>query len=1012
MEALAGYLQPFFQWLWQTTVIASLVICLILAAQKLLGNRLGPRWSQALWLVLLLRMVVPWAPPSRISLLNLLPSSVRQAQLLPMSNLTGQGADFHSLVVSEAVKGTKEQPATPSQSVQKATPPRPQILAQAERPPEPAFPTFRQALPLLWWAGATLIGAYLFVNNFALWRIVKRERPSVNQSLLELFEECKAQMGVQTLVAVVPSSRIRTPALFGFVRPRLLLPHEMIETANRDQMRFVFLHELAHLKRHDIYLGWLMSLLQVLHWFNPLVWLAFHRMRSDRELACDALVLARTGQQESQEYGRAIVALLRCLSRSRPLPAMAGILESKSQLKRRIAMIARFTNNSYRWSPLAVALIVVLCCVSLPDAKSGKAAEPSAARPTGASASGEQPAATPAGDSNVFVDPQTGIKFHKARTFSGPNDVIEYSTGLNMSPNGRFLLWDVKVIPLDGSKPFDLVNMPNAGRGSWSPNGKFVAFYAGAIWLLPVDPETGHPTGPPDKLLEGDYWYQESVRWSPDSERVIFSRRDKEFTGGLWTLAVRDRSLAKVTDPSSVGKRSADGKYTAFTDKGVFWVKTAAGEEAKKIGELGRFVAEAPILWSADDEWLLCSITGAPEGWPAELRFFRLADSHEVKVSLPAKMGSFVAVSADQKKLFFYRHSYEEKDALRVVSVSGGPSFELGRQMSYVDPYSQFWSPDSESIVAEGNLKSDDYGLWALPLSGDPPIALKTDISGLGKIWERQLSPDFRHLLVSVERDDKTADLWAAPVSWKEMRTTGPAVLIFKNWDLIPGGGSQTPGIWSPDGTRIAIMQQKKGEIWIVSAEGGEPVQLTDGPGWKGWPVWSPDGKMIALYTYSATDKVVQIVSASGGKAKTVATAPSGPYAFGRSGQVTWSPDGKTLTIAGAGVISSISISDGSSQPLVNLKDIGKDTASGLWWSPDGRNLAFNAQKGRASAQLFLFRGQDGHITKILDEAEYYFFGSPDGKWISYKIEQRFKSRPEGILWEMDVEEALAKLAK
>jgi beta-lactamase regulating signal transducer with metallopeptidase domain len=108
----------------------------------------------------------------------------------------------------------------------------------------------------------------------------------------------------------------------------------------------VFLHELAHVKRHDIALGWLTAFLQVLHWFNPLVWLAFHRMRSNRELACDALMLSRTQGEGTQDYGRAIVSLLEHFSVPQPLPGLAGILESKSQLKRRIAMITQFQKNS------------------------------------------------------------------------------------------------------------------------------------------------------------------------------------------------------------------------------------------------------------------------------------------------------------------------------------------------------------------------------------------------------------------------------------------------------------------------------------------------------------------------------------------------------------------------------------------------------------------------------------------------------------------------------------------
>jgi hypothetical protein len=146
----------------------------------------------------------------------------------------------------------------------------------------------------------------------------------------------------------------------------------MIEEASQEEMQYIFLHELAHLKRRDIYLGWLTSFLQVLHWFNPLVWFAFYRMRADRELSCDALVLSRTGKEKSQDYGQAIVGLLRRFSHSRPLPAMAGILENKSQLKRRITMIAQFKKSSYQWSPLAIFLILAVSFVSLSFAVGGK----------------------------------------------------------------------------------------------------------------------------------------------------------------------------------------------------------------------------------------------------------------------------------------------------------------------------------------------------------------------------------------------------------------------------------------------------------------------------------------------------------------------------------------------------------------------------------------------------------------------------------------------------------------
>ncbi len=80
MEAVMTAIQPFFNWLLQATLSASLVICLILAVQKVFGRKLGSRWSHALWLVLLVRLVLPGTLPSQVNLLSLVPSLDRQIQ--------------------------------------------------------------------------------------------------------------------------------------------------------------------------------------------------------------------------------------------------------------------------------------------------------------------------------------------------------------------------------------------------------------------------------------------------------------------------------------------------------------------------------------------------------------------------------------------------------------------------------------------------------------------------------------------------------------------------------------------------------------------------------------------------------------------------------------------------------------------------------------------------------------------------------------------------------------------
>ena len=672
-------------------------------------------------------------------------------------------------------------------------------------------------------------------------------------------------------------------------------------------------------------------------------------------------------------------------------------------------MIARFKNNSYRWSPLAVALIVILCCISLPDARSGEAAQPSAAEPTGPSVSGEQPAATRERENNVFVDPQTGIRFTKSKTISGPSDVIAGSPGLNLSPNGKFLLWGVRVVPLDGSAPFDLVNTPNAGRGSWSPDGKKVVFYAGAMWLIEVAPETGRPAGSARELLKGEYWAQAPVRWSSDSKRIVFERRDSQVRGQVWTISIESGELSQVTDPFSFGLVSPDGKMVACSDgQGVvrpasLRVRPVVGGEARNIMD-----GTHPVVWSASSEWLVCkpSVGG---GWGDQIRFVRVADGREVKLAAP---GYMIRQSPHSRKLLFYHGSYDYGNVLKVISVTGGPATELGRpSLSFgLIPGYQLWTRDSGRLLVEGE-QGNNWGLWSIPLEGKAFQSLAIDTPQFRQASFRVLSPDGSKLLLSVAGEGQTVDLWVVPISLAQMKSTGPAVKIF--------GGVVPPSrlwwiyldAWSPDSSKIAFIHNW--DVWVASADGKSSTQFTQTAERDVWPDWSPDGTMIAYGTQSSpANTLIRVVPASGGEARII-TDIRFRYAWPRF--YVWSPDGKELTIASEpeGVISNFPISGGDARTVVRLKDLGIDRAGWLRWSPDGRLLAFQASTGQKQT-LYTYQPDRAKPDRLSDSDNEIgpWYWSPDNKWISFFSPQTVKTRPEGILWEMDVEEALAKLAK
>ncbi len=387
MEALNMQLSQLFEWLLWTTIQGSILVGLILVVQIILRRKLPIRWHYLIWVLLLIRLAVPWAPKSRISVFNLVPHSIQHRRIIESiskscvddigycsstESTSVQKTEPHPVVAGDN-ETTQSQPQTAQETVPKPTAiVKPEVsdtlFANLKDFFKSVIYRFLHTLPLIWLVGAVIMAGYVCARNLSLWLTVKCERPITDQKVLDLLEDCKIQMGVQTILAVIVSDRVKSPALFGFVRPRLLLPQGMLETYSPEELRYVFMHELAHLRQRDIYLGWLTSLLQIMHWFNPLMWIAFHRMRMDRELACDRLAISVMGPDEPPRYGQTIVNLVESFSQVSYVPSVAGILEDKSQIERRIKMIVDFRKASRIWSVGAVFVLTVLACVVLTNA--------------------------------------------------------------------------------------------------------------------------------------------------------------------------------------------------------------------------------------------------------------------------------------------------------------------------------------------------------------------------------------------------------------------------------------------------------------------------------------------------------------------------------------------------------------------------------------------------------------------------------------------------------------------
>ncbi len=366
-------LEAAFNWVWQASLAASLLIGLVLVLQFLFGKALPPRWQYWMWLLVVLRLALPASPPSRLSIFNLRARSLRAEPGGPRAKAPASPPVQPLLVPLQVARGGTV-PSFPPPAAMRANP-----------PPQAARLTVMDAVRLLWLLGVAVGLLRVVRQQLRVARWVRRQVVSDDLRVLGLLEAASRRLGLRRDVSVVATDSQTPPAIFGVFRPRLLLPQTVLQDLSDDELRLVMLHELTHVRRHDVLINWVAMLAGCLHWFNPAVWLAMRRLRTHRELACDAEVLSHLAAPEDRHaYGRTLIRLLAHFSEPSPSSSLATIINHQHDLERRITMIAQFKSRSLVVSTLSAIVLLALGALTFT-----RAAEKAAASPPAASASKE-----------------------------------------------------------------------------------------------------------------------------------------------------------------------------------------------------------------------------------------------------------------------------------------------------------------------------------------------------------------------------------------------------------------------------------------------------------------------------------------------------------------------------------------------------------------------------------------------------------------------------------------------
>jgi len=376
-------------WIAQNIIIVAILAAVVSMVCR--WKRLSPAARHALWLVVLIKLITPplfvwpWAIPISAELVSegahgevSQPKqlSLQKIELPVMIDAKGESdTETDNLIVSSETFVIPLDAGINPEVTSSSTPVLPK-LQSVNQPEQSSRWSWERGIfwgSLTWMTGIVLMVLWQGLRIRQMNRLVKNARPAADW-LVRLVEETAVLLPVRP-PRVHLVSGVSTPILWAWGQPVLLWPEGLSDQLSPEARQGVILHELAHLKRKDHWVGRLELVAGCLWWPNPLFWYVRHQLRENAELACDAWV-TQTLPEGRRDYADALLTVCENYSHPAvPLPALGMGKSTRRTLERRLTMILR-DRVPFRVSGWGVAAVLLLGVLILPGWSQSKQETP------------------------------------------------------------------------------------------------------------------------------------------------------------------------------------------------------------------------------------------------------------------------------------------------------------------------------------------------------------------------------------------------------------------------------------------------------------------------------------------------------------------------------------------------------------------------------------------------------------------------------------------------------------
>ncbi|MDO4355496.1 MAG: M56 family metallopeptidase [Clostridia bacterium] len=315
----------------QMSLSGALIILTVLVIRALAIHRLPKRLFPALWGVALIRLLIPFELPSRLSLFSLLRRAPAALDVPAPAAVPALSAPISTAAPAVA--------ALPTETVTAAIP---------SAAPAPALPAIDPWLAG-WLIGLTLC-ALFFGVSYALCRRRFRESLPVECGFVQRWLMAHP---LRRPIQARQTDYISAPLTYGVLRPVILLPSRT-DWSDEPALNYVLTHEWIHIRRCDAAAKLLLIAAACIHWFNPLAWVMFALANRDLELACDEQVVRAFGLNSRRAYA---LTLIQMEEHRRGLSPLYSHF-SRTAIEERITAIMKTGKTSLIATALALLLML------------------------------------------------------------------------------------------------------------------------------------------------------------------------------------------------------------------------------------------------------------------------------------------------------------------------------------------------------------------------------------------------------------------------------------------------------------------------------------------------------------------------------------------------------------------------------------------------------------------------------------------------------------------------------